>query len=344
MLVLLAALVLAGCLSGRSNDGPGPSRTGTFADAGPGPDKPAVPQADALAPTAGEGQPIAAGDFQGSLVHAGVERTYELHVPAGLLTNRSVPLMVMLHPALANAAAVHGGYGFDAYADRHGFIVVYPDGTQEEADGEQRTWNAMHCCGIGHSSNRDDVGFLAGLIAKMRRDYPIDATRIGLVGHSNGAMLSHRFAAEHSGLVSSITAVAGTIGGQEDRFSPKLQVPDPAAPVAVQVIHAYDDPIVTYYGGPNRGTYERDRLDIPVRQSLDFWRNTDGAMERTGSWSEGGVDYEAYKAPDGTEVHLVSTNGGHGWPGSGQPVPKIVKVPPTPDATALAVQFFLGQG
>ncbi|MEK6974908.1 MAG: PHB depolymerase family esterase [Candidatus Thermoplasmatota archaeon] len=341
-LVLVAAIVMAGCLAGtKSDNGAQPTGTTDTTNALTATEKPVAPQEDALAPTTGAGQPIQEGNFGGSLVHDGVERTYELHVPPGLLSNQSIPLMLVIHPALANAAAVHGGFGFDSYADEHGFIIAYPDGTREEAGSDERTWNAMHCCGVGHSTNVDDVGFLLDLIAKMRRDYPLDAGHIGLVGHSNGAMLAHRFAATHSELVSSVTAVGGTIGGQEDRFSPQLQVPDPSSPVSVQIIHAYDDPIVTYYGGPNRGFYERNRLDTPVRDSVDFWRDYDGATEKTGSWSDNGVDYETYRAPDGTEVDLVSTNGGHGWPGSGQPIPKIVKVPPFPHATLLAVEFFL---
>ncbi|MHB1260108.1 MAG: CE1 family esterase [Thermoplasmatota archaeon] len=341
-LILVTAVVLAGCLSGtKSSNNARPIGTTDTTNALTATEKPVAPQEDALAPTTGAGQPIQNGNFAGSLVHNGIERTYELHVPLGLLSNQSIPLMLVIHPALANAAAVHGGFGFDAYADEHGFIVVYPDGTREEAGSDERTWNAMHCCGVGHSTNVDDVGLLFDLVAKMRRDYPIDAGHIGLVGHSNGAMLSHRFAATHSELVSSFTSVGGTIGGQENRFSPKLQVPDPSSPVSVQIIHAYDDPIVTYYGGPNRGFYERDRLDTPARDSLTFWRNHDAATTQTGNWSAEGVDYETYEAADGTEVDLVSTNGGHGWPGSGQPIPKIVKVPQHPDATALAIDFFL---
>ena len=121
-----------------------------------------------------------------SLVWDGQTRTYQVHVPANLATK--VPLVLVLHGAGGSGAYAARYTSMNEVADREGFLAVYPDGTAPLPTlNNLRTWNAAHCCGGAYRKNIDDVGFLAALIKKLTKEYPVDPKRVYVVGHSNGA-------------------------------------------------------------------------------------------------------------------------------------------------------------
>src|SRR6185436_10577421 len=74
-------------------------------------------------------------------------------------------------------------------SDKHGFIVVYPQGLGN-------SWNAGSCCGTAASSKVDDLKFVSDLIDKLKTEYCVDPKRVFASGLSNGGMLSHRLACE----------------------------------------------------------------------------------------------------------------------------------------------------
>src|SRR5215470_18505829 len=64
----------------------------------------------------------------------GRERTFIEYVPKTL--KPGAPLLFVLHPSGGDGASMrqYSNYEFDELADRHGFLVVYPDGFDN-------TWN-----------------------------------------------------------------------------------------------------------------------------------------------------------------------------------------------------------
>jgi poly(3-hydroxybutyrate) depolymerase len=50
-----------------------------------------------------------------------------VYIPAGLKRNRSVPLLVLLHGCTQNPEAFAAATRFNNLADRHGFVVAYPE-------------------------------------------------------------------------------------------------------------------------------------------------------------------------------------------------------------------------
>src|SRR5258707_2210628 len=56
-------------------------------------------------------------------------RTFVVHVPPGFDGKSKVPVVVMLHGAGGSGAGAEPQTGWDAKADREGFIAVFPDGT-----------------------------------------------------------------------------------------------------------------------------------------------------------------------------------------------------------------------
>jgi poly(3-hydroxybutyrate) depolymerase len=76
--------------------------------------------------------------------------------------------------------------GWSAAAARHRFVVVYPT--------RGSSWNAGLCCGAAASGKRDDVDWLATVIANVRAKYSLRT--IYLTGDSNGGMMVERLVAE----------------------------------------------------------------------------------------------------------------------------------------------------
>ena len=63
------------------------------------------------------------------LVSGGEKRTYLLHVPKGYKPGTPVPLVISIHGFAEWPAHQAQISRWNALADEHGFIVVYPSGT-----------------------------------------------------------------------------------------------------------------------------------------------------------------------------------------------------------------------
>jgi polyhydroxybutyrate depolymerase len=288
---------------------------------------------------AGAGEPrarasdrLAPGDHEGSLALAGGTRHYRLHLPpAAGEAARALPVLLAFHGGGGNAAGYQAYAGLDAVADREGFAVVYPEGS-----GRLRhrllTWNAGGCCGYAMQEGVDDVGFVRAALDDLAARMALDRTRIYATGHSNGAMLAYRLAAEASDLVAAVAAVAGAT---------PLEPFAPQHPVAVLHVHSVDDPRALYAGGlgpPFPLTRVRS-LHEGVEAQLARWAARNGCpaepreQERRGDASGGGhsaVLLVHAPCTSGAEVaHWRLTGAGHGWPGARGQLPERLVGPGT---------------
>lgn len=239
-------------------------------------------------------------------------RTAILTVPEG---DGPFPLLVALHGGAGTADNMQRKTGLDGHAHNQSVIVAYPEGTpQVKFVDPVRTWNAAHCCGKARADGTDDVAFLDAFIDALQEEYPIDPDRIGVTGHSNGGMMAHMVGAagQHA---THIMPVAGAIGGRTPPEAELQIIPDPVGTVPkVLIIHAEDDERVPYDGGEGQNLGEQ-RYDMSVQEAVDFWEG------------------------HGAVVDLVTTRGGHGWPGGEA---DLTPTPAEPDASALVVDFLLG--
>ncbi len=202
----------------------------------------------------GPGRPVAAfGAARARSVAAsittsdGQTRTYRIYVPRSLPRHRPVPLLVALHGGFGSGMQFEANSGFDALADAHGFIVVYPDGTPIRAQGalaNARVWNGGRCCGPAARQQVDDVGFIHQLVDVISRRHDIDPTRVYATGHSNGAIMSFRLACELSDTIVAIGVQSGTL---------EVDGCDPAHPVSVLQIHGSADRNIPIDGGRGDG-------------------------------------------------------------------------------------------
>jgi polyhydroxybutyrate depolymerase len=277
---------------------------------------------------------LAPGDHEIAIAHDGRRRSYIVHVPVAS-GQAPLPLLVAFHGGGGNASGYQRYAGLDAVADRERFVVVYPNGT-----GPLRnlllTFNAgNNCCGPALAQKIDDVGFAAAVVGDVARRVNVDRRRVYATGHSNGAMMAYRLAAERADLVAAIAPVAGAMS--LDRFAPSRAVP-------VLHIHSVDDPRARYEGGvgpPFPGT--DNRVDhAPVRGALDKWiaanecptmaTVAESRRGESGTDNAGQTATRLVHAPCRTGadvVHWKLTGVGHGWPGGDSPTPERITGPGT---------------
>lgn len=253
----------------------------------------------------------------------GLERSYRLHVPAHASGAR--PLVVVLHGGFGSGQQAELAYGWDALADREGFLVAYPDGWR-------RAWNTGGgCCGASADQRIDDVGFLETVVQQVRRDHDVDGRRIYLTGMSNGAMMAYTMACRTRAFAA-IAPVAGT---------QLVDCPD-AAPVSVVHVHGLADTRVRYDGGPGEGVAHVD--GPPVDQVVAGWRAVDRCAAPSVTTS-GVVRTSTATCARGRAVTLITIEGaGHQWPGSeARRSGRLLGADPPShalDATSVIWQFF----
>lgn len=217
--------------------------------------------------------------------------------------------------------------GFDRLADKHGWLVAYPDAVE-------RLWNDGRKV-TAYRSQRDgidDVGFIAALVDQLASKFDVNQSRVYATGISNGAILCHLLACRLADRVASIAPVAGSIA---ENVAAECK---PGAPVSVITINGTSDPLIRWEGGEvmpgplQPGSQGKLGTILPVESAVHLWVERNGCSEtpttslltskhprdgmpvRQSLWSGG---------RSGSEVALVTVEGGgHGWPGGTQYAPK----------------------
>lgn len=255
--------------------------------------------------------------------HGGHERTYYLHVPAGVVDASSnpddepvtdaaslVPLVLVLHGRGGTGPGTADLTGFDEVADEHGFIVVYPTGVDNQ-------WNYVD--GIpGYDADVPDRGFLRQLVAELSARYPVDPGRVYVAGFSNGGYMAQRLACDATDLFAAFASVgAAGYGGQPT-------VCGEPEPVSILFIHGTADAIVPFAGLRQEGPTGPITVLASVEQTFAYWAYRLGCSTGVQPSVLPGVlspDMEVHVlqaldcSPDGELRLVVIVGGGHNWPG-----------------------------
>ncbi len=255
---------------------------------------------------------IAAASFHvrnrtnGSIVSSCEKRTYLLYVPRSYDRARPAPLVISMHGAGGWPAQQRDTSGWNRLAERQGFLVVYPSGT--EGDGP-RFWRVGPGAGL-----EKDVRFISELIDKLSADYNIDPARIYANGLSNGGGMSFVLSCTLSDRIAAVGLVAAA------QTLPWSWCRD-HRPVPVIVFHGTADPMVPYNGGTSWVT-PRSFPDVPTWAAKWARRNRCG-VEPVDSPVAAGVTRREYAhcADDAAVVLYTIRGGGPSWPG-GEPFPE----------------------
>ncbi len=192
-------------------------------------------------------------------------RSYCLHVPPDYRENQRAPVVMMLHGYSADGQGEADYMGLDDIADELTFLLVLPNGTNDNVG--LHYWNASPaCCAELATNPPDDVAFLMAVLDDVESAYSVDTHREYVMGHSNGAFMTHRLACEHGDRF----AAAASFGGAADPGC------TPRTPISMLEIHGELDPLI-FYGG---GTIVGASVGYPsVEDTLAYWRDADGCED-----------------------------------------------------------------
>ena len=133
--------------------------------------------------------PDAAGEFiSRSYSNGAGTRTYKLYVPAGhgVEGGGRAPMVVMLHGCTQSADDFAAGTRMNALADRHGFLVVYPE-QAANANGS-KCWNWFRPA--DQARDGGEPSLIAGITREVASRYHVDERRILVAGLSAGAAMA----------------------------------------------------------------------------------------------------------------------------------------------------------
>jgi polyhydroxybutyrate depolymerase len=192
-----------------------------------------------------------------AFTHDGMEREYILYLPKA--RSEQAPLVFMLH-GHGETARAYSRVGMKQQADKHGFAVVFPQGTRDR-DGLKH-WNAQL-----DISDTDDMGFLTELAGELQQQHDLDPQRTYTAGISNGGFMSYALVCQAPEVFQAAGSIIGTMSGETWQSCP-------AVPASIFQISGIDDAIVPIDGSmdPDGGWGGAPEMSTII----DHWVNVNG--------------------------------------------------------------------
>ncbi len=131
-----------------------------------------------------------------TIPYAGTEREFIVYLPNSYQASKhkkKFPLVIALHGGGGNGRQFMESSKMNDAAEKHGFIVVYPNGSGFIGN-KLLSWNAMDCCGYAVRKGVNDVAFIGELIDYLILNYRINSEKVFVTGHSNGGRLAYLLA------------------------------------------------------------------------------------------------------------------------------------------------------
>ncbi len=230
-------------------------------------------------------------------------------------------LVVDFHGATSNMYQQDVYSGFDALADKQGFVAATPNGV----DAAVRQWRYL---GTNH-----DIDFATAIVRALARDACVDAAHAYAVGISSGGAMSASLACQASATFAGFGPVAADF-----YFAPLC---GRARRRPIIIFHGTADPVVPYGGGPVGGP--GGVRVAPAEKTAAAWAQHNGCTAgaiRTRvaphvvrlSWKRCAVPVVMYRIE----------GGGHTWPGAAIHVDRLGPTTSEISATAQMWKFFSG--
>ena len=214
-----------------------------------------------------------------------------INVPASYDGETVVPLVLMLHSRTSTGPQTEAYLRFTPLSEEFGFLYTYPTGMSDQYGP---FWNTFG----GHGEKPDDSGYLRDIIEYVQNNYVVDANRIYVIGHSNGAEMAHQMACEHSDLVAAIMGLASHIR--------KGGVCDFSGTVHILMIHGTSDEVIPFEGGCLPPPLN-DICFPPVPEASETWAARNGCDLKADT-SDPPLDLDASIPGDETTITKYESN------------------------------------
>jgi polyhydroxybutyrate depolymerase len=266
------------------------------------------------------------GRTQVERIHAdAVDRTYRVYRPTTRLAKPG--LVIVLHGSFGGGFQIETDSGFDAQADRLGWVAAYPDGVADgwDAFGSTDKW--------GKHPGADDVAFISNLIGRLEATDGVDPDRVYVTGLSRGGMMSYRLGCALSAQIAAIAPVSGNMA----TASGGADVPCTLSrPVSVFAIHGTADGMIPIDGGKVDITFS------PFADVIARWRSLDGCGTDTATATDGPSTTTTWTCASGSTVsQRIVTGGWHTWPRVSGALASNGGLPDSFDAARLITDFFV---
>ncbi|CAD6534874.1 hypothetical protein LMG28727_03160 [Paraburkholderia kirstenboschensis] len=270
--------------------------------------------------------------------NAAGRRQYRLYVPAAS-EGEPLPLIVMLHGCTQNADDFAAGTQMNTLAERHRFLVAYPE--QPQQANPSKCWNwfkpgDQHC-------ERGEPSLIAGITREIIAEQNVDPARVYVAGLSAGGAMAAIMIAAYPELY----AAAGVHSGLPARCAHDL----PSALAAmkggkrpVQARRAAPDtaslpkrPVIVFHGDADATVSIRNAAQLVDGFSA---RPHDGGEQRRADAGGRACTVSRLVSADGIDAELWTIHGApHAWAGGN--ARGSYTDPAGPDASAEMLRFFL---
>ncbi len=239
------------------------------------------------------------------------QRSYLLHLPKNYNSDKKYPLVIMLHGYSDHPRLMEFYTGMSKKADKEGFIVVYPKGTNDAQDNNL-SWNADFCCGGARREKVDDESFIHELIGSLKKQHSTDSKSIFIAGFSNGGMLAHKLGSNNTSGIKAMAIISSSIGGNNILLEKSYK------PLPVLLMNGSEDRVLPFNGGGGKdGNY------TAAIESVNFWKENNRCTKNELANAERYIKTEYLNCSENSNVIFYEIKKGkHVWFGGKQEIVK----------------------